>query len=129
MQFKHPSLPSCFPLKNLLVTNMRKIEKEMLIAIENKKDFLKDNTRVVYLPRVDTRTHSRLETSRVYLYGHHIATVIHDDRSDKTLSINRTTLMQYPTMTTKSRLRSLGAEIQTRKNAIYLNGKPLMEME
>lgn len=95
---------------------MRKIEQRMVEAVEQKRDFESGNTKVVYFPAIESDVQSRLETSRVYLHGNHIATKVH--------STNRTTAnvqtLCYPTNTTKSRLRALGLNVKTVKGITYL---------
>jgi len=70
---------------------MRKIERQMLQAIVDNKDWSKDNT------RVETNGHY----SDVYLHGHRIAEYKH---SDSSLKVNN---CGYATNTTKSRLNVL----------------------
>ena len=70
---------------------MRKIERQMLQALVEVKDWSKDNT------RVETNGHY----SDVYLHGHRIAVYY---PSDSTLHINN---CGYATRTTKSRLNVL----------------------
>lgn len=87
---------------------MRKIESEMLAAITSKSSFSKDNTQVSYFPKIDLPNHSRIETSKVYLHGNHIATVVHPTFfADGRTVVNKDTLADYPTRTTCSRLRAL----------------------
>ena len=70
---------------------MRKIERQMLQALVEVKDWSKDNT------RVETNGHY----SDVYLHGHRIAEYKH---SDSSLKVNN---CGYATNTTKSRLNTL----------------------
>ena len=70
---------------------MRKIERQMLQALVEVKDWSKDNT------RVETNGHY----SDVYLHGHRIAEYKH---SDSSLKVNN---CGYATNTTKSRLNAL----------------------
>ena len=86
---------------------MRKIEKEMLNAISEQRYWHKDNTMV----------HS---DGMVYLHGNHIATV-----NDDSIDINLYTLRRWPTMTTRSRLRALGADLVSIKGVLHLNGKSI----
>lgn len=90
---------------------MRKIEREMLAAIESGTNFTKDNTRVEI---TDT-------CAEVYLHGNHIATVSRFG----TVDVNTNTLLDYPTRTTLSRLRALGVNVSIRKGEVYLNGELL----
>ena len=70
---------------------MRKIERQMLQAIVDDKDWSKDNTRV----------ESGFHYANVYLHGHKIAEY---NRTDMTLKVNN---CGYATNTTKSRLNAL----------------------
>ena len=86
---------------------MRKIEQQMLNAIENRKAWQSGNT--VVTPRFDG-------SLSVYLHGNHIADVVNSQ-----INVNVYTLRQWSTPTTKSRLRALGARVSTRKGITYLN--------
>ena len=88
---------------------MRLIEKEMLNAINNGSNWRKDNTEVMHINDI----------AQVYLHGHHIASVYGD------VDVNAATLRRWPTVTTKSRLRALGADVYTRNHVTYLNGEAL----
>ena len=74
------------------ITNMRKIEREMIQAIIDNKDFSKANTRVEY--EKDYRFN-------IYLHGHKIAVYYPQDMH---LHLNN---CGYETNTTKSRLNAL----------------------
>ena len=81
-------------------------------AINSKSTWSKDNTEVIYFANSDV--------SMVYLHGHKIA--VFDHYNDEIIAdIN--TLSAWPTRTTKSRLRSLGIDIYTRKGITYVNGR------
>ena len=86
---------------------MRKIEQQMLNAIENRKAWQSGNTTVT--PRFDG-------SLSVYLHGNHIADIVNSQ-----INVNVYTLRQWSTPTTKSRLRALGAKVATRKGITYLN--------
>ena len=91
---------------------MRLIEEQMNQAINSKSTWSKDNTEVIYFANSDV--------SMVYLHGHKIA--VFDHYNDEIIAdIN--TLSAWPTRTTKSRLRSLGIDIYTRKGITYVNGR------
>lgn len=90
---------------------MRKIEAYMLRAIHTRTNFAKDNTRVEI----------KGSYAMVYLHGNHIATV----NRFGLLEVNTDTLLEYPTRTTLSRLRALGADVCIRKGEVILNGEPL----
>lgn len=92
---------------------MRKIEQQMVNAVRNKAvRFVNGNTWVS----------SDGDKSQVFLHNNHIATVHHDTGK---LGVNRYTLRKWPTKTTISRLRALGAKVETRKGIVYLNGEAL----
>jgi hypothetical protein len=93
---------------------MRKIEKEMLEAIESASEFWnKDNTCVEFVESTGG--------SDVFLHGHHIATV---QRNGLAL-VMVNTLRNWPTRTTMSRLRALGVDVCTRKGDVMLNGEAI----
>ena len=98
---------------------MRKIEQQMINAIKNKQNFNSGNTRVEYLPEVDTTEQSRIEHSKIYLHGNHIATYAF---SLGEYFMNKTTLFQWPTNTTKSRLNSMGFKVSFKQGKILING-------
>ena len=88
---------------------MRKIEQQMVDAINRRVDFSSANTLVVKIDDVN---------SAIYLHGNHIADV--NSRNGLVL-VNTDTLARWSTNTTKSRLRALGANVSTRKGVTYLN--------
>ena len=94
---------------------MRKIEQQMLNAIESKRNWSLDNTLVHIENGGGNPFGLRAE---VYLHGNHIADYWYDD---KQLDVDTRTLIDWNTRTTKSRLRALGAKVATRKGVIYLN--------
>jgi hypothetical protein len=81
---------------------MRKIEKAMCAAIGNKQSFSLDNTRVEYINDANG------ETAEVYLFNNHIGTYVYKQVK---FYVNGTTFAKWPTVTTKSRLRALGASV------------------
>ena len=87
---------------------MRVIEKKMVEAIQQGRNFTLDNTHV----KIDANT------AHVFLHGNHIASVTHGN-----VRVNVNTLRAYPTPTTKSRLRALGVDVYTKKGITYLNGE------
>ena len=87
---------------------MRKIEKKMIEAIEQGRNFTLANTHV----KIDANT------AHVFLHGNHIASVVNE-----IVMVNVDTLRKYPTNTTKSRLRALGINVSTKKGITYLNGE------
>jgi hypothetical protein len=87
---------------------MRKIEKAMCLAIGQKKSWQESNTAVVYQPEVTNNKRTRIEYAKVFLFGNHIGTFVY---SANRFDVNPVTLAKYPTNTTKSRLRALGAKV------------------
>ena len=92
---------------------MRLIEKEMLWAIQAREDWRKDNTEVC-VSKVNDRT-----IISVFLHGNHIANV----RVNGEVIPNRDTLAQWPTPTTKSRLRALGVNVTQSRGAVAIDGE------
>ena len=91
---------------------MRVIEKKMLEAINNLKYFSNSNTMVkTYNGYCD-----------IYLHGHHIAEY---ENSTNKVKVNVDTLRNWPTNTTKSRLRALGVNVTTKKGVTYLDNQPI----
>lgn len=97
---------------------MRKIEKEMLGAIAARKYWNSANTCVDYV----TAGNPFGPRSEIYLHGNHIADYWHETGK---LEVDARTLAQWPTPTTKSRLRALGANVATKKGVTYLNGESI----
>ena len=92
---------------------MRKIETEMNRAINQGRNWSSANTTVHVEPTNGWRY--------VYLHGHHIATVDTDNEVDPNLE----TLADWPTNTTKSRLRALGVDVYTKAGTTYVNGSAI----
>jgi hypothetical protein len=88
---------------------MRKIEQQMLAAIQKRSNWALDNTSVAPIDDVN---------SAVYLHRNHIADV--NSRTGLVM-VNKETLARWSTPTTKSRLRALGANVTTRKGVTYLD--------
>lgn len=99
---------------------MRKIEQKIVDAVRDGLDLTIGNTSVWFLSSGETD--NPRPRSRVFLHNQHIATFCHNSGL---LEVNRDTLRQWPTATTKSRLRALGAKVETRKGVVYLNGEAL----
>lgn len=99
---------------------MRKIEREMVAAVESLTDWSKDNTAV----RTYTHDGERF-WSEVYLHGNRIATVDTLKCGANVYRPHITNLLKWPTRTTMSRLRALGFDVCTRKGVVHLNGNPL----
>ncbi|CAB4160722.1 hypothetical protein UFOVP729_10 [uncultured Caudovirales phage] len=81
---------------------MRKIEKAMCEAIGQKRNMWVDNTRVEY------HNDAHGETAEVYLWGNHLGTFVYKQTK---FYVNGETYAKWPTRTTKSRLRALGASL------------------
>lgn len=92
---------------------MRKIEKVMIQAINERKTWHGSNTSVSSIDDVNCA---------VFLHGNHIADV--NSRTGFVM-VNAYTLAKWPTNTTKSRLRALGANVTTKKGITYLDGVAL----
>lgn len=95
---------------------MRKIEQEMLQAIRDRRSWQSGNTAVFTAGGIIS----------VYLHGHRIATSAGTGTGyygELILNADRDTLRQWPTATTKSRLRALGIDVQTKKGVTYLDGE------
>ena len=99
---------------------MRVIEKQMLKAIEARKDWHGANTAVHYLSAQETgNPHgSRAE---VYLHGNHIA----DYWYGSGIEVNKDTLFRWPTPTTCSRLRALGVRVNVLRGIPHIDGQPI----
>jgi hypothetical protein len=93
---------------------MRKIEQQMVDAIEAGECWAKDNTTVAHTDLTGL--------IKVYLHGHHIATRHALSTGSRVWAINYDTLREWPTRTTMSRLRALGFNVYTRKGVIYHDG-------
>jgi prepilin-type processing-associated H-X9-DG protein len=94
---------------------MRKIEQQMNNAIAQRVAFSKDNT-LVTIVNDGNPYGTRAE---VYLHGNHIANYWYQDAS---VEVNERTLAEWSTVTTKSRLRALGANVTTKRGQTFLNG-------
>lgn len=97
---------------------MRKIEKLMLQAIEARKDWQLSNTGVFY----EIAGNPYGPRSEIYLHGNHIADYWHNSGE---LDVDIRTLQDWPSMTTRSRLRALGANLASIKGTLHLNGKSI----
>lgn len=96
---------------------MRKIEKEMLAAIDKRCDWTKDNTSVIFS---DHNGNLYLDAT-VYLYDNEIAMVLPDGEIVPVVE----TFAKYPTNTTRSRLLALGIDASIKNSAPHIDGKPL----
>jgi len=100
---------------------MREIERKMLKAIEDKRDWSLSNTRVEYQHEPAHKGNFVGTHARVYLHGHHIANFWQHGG----VEVNTDTLRRWPTVTTKSRLRALGAKLTQKNWQLYLNGEAI----
>ena len=96
---------------------MKIIEKKMTQAIAEYKHFRSANTEIRQI--IDNKGNA---LANIYLYGNHIGTY---NYANNNLVVNEITLAQYPTNTTKSRLRAFGVNVTTAKGLTYLNGVAL----
>jgi hypothetical protein len=78
---------------------MRAIEKQMCEAVKERRTWGLDNTRVQNMDGINMA---------VYLFGNHIADV---NTMTNEVKVNEQTFARFPTRTTKSRLRALGADV------------------
>lgn len=85
----------------------------MIQAINSRKVWSLDNTKVTPIDDVN---------SAIYLHNNHIADV--NSRTGLVM-VNASTLARWPTPTTKSRLRALGANVTTKKGITYLNDQAI----
>jgi hypothetical protein len=90
---------------------MRTIEKQMNQAIRERRNWRSGNTTVAACPGAGG--------CDVFLHGNHIANV----GPGGTVIVNRATLRDWPTPTTKSRLRALGVNVTTKAGVTYVDGK------
>jgi len=97
---------------------MRVIEKKMLDAVRQLRAFKCDNTEVVEA----TNQCNHAPMVRVYLHGNHIANVTQVRHDELELQVMTDTLARWPSNTTISRLRALGANIEVRNGCVSLNG-------
>ena len=98
---------------------MRKIENAMIQAVYAKRDWWLDNTAVFYISANESgNPHG--SRSEIYLHDNLIAEYWHDQTAAP-LEVNRATLARWPSNTTKSRLRALGANVRTVKGRTLLN--------
>jgi len=77
---------------------MRKIERQMNMAITHKTDWSSSNTRVEF--------NDNTNCSSVFLHGHRIATLCHETKAVKVDSCG------WQTVTTKSRLNAILSEVK-----------------
>lgn len=96
---------------------MRKIEKQMIEAIRSGDNWKSGNTEVVH--SID----NGIFYADIYLHGNHIATATPRtwDRHPYA-NPNLATFNNWPTATTRSRLRALGVNASIREGFAYIDG-------
>lgn len=98
---------------------MRKIEKQMIQAIRDKRNWKSGNTEVV---QVRDTPHG-INYADIYLHGNHIATATPDTWDTYPhAEPNRDTFRNWPTVTTRSRLRALGVNASIKNYCAVLDG-------
>ncbi len=95
---------------------MRKIEQQMIAACVA----LQKNPSLSNWQKDNTGVSGSKGLVNVYLHGNHIASFV-----DGMLQVNLDTLRRWPSMTTRSRLRALGANLVSIKGTLHLNGKSI----
>jgi len=99
---------------------MRKIEKQMIEAIREKRNWESSNTKVVHVRS------NGINYADIYLHDNHIATVTPDTWDVAPFARpNRDTFRKWPTVTTRSRLRALGVNASIRNYCAVLDGMTL----
>ena len=94
---------------------MRKIEQLMREAIDKKQDFKLGNTAVYF--------NEHTNQSLVRLHNNLIAVIHHGEF--KEVEVNESMFAEYPTRTTRSRLRALGVPASIKNGLAVLNGVTL----
>ena len=94
---------------------MRQIEKEMIAAIKNGRNFGKSNTAVVFNGSV----------ADIYLFGNLIATVTYNNGR----FAGRFTLAGYNTVTTRSRLNALNIGVYCKDFTPYVGKRSINKHE
>lgn len=99
---------------------MRKIEEQMVAAVLAAKEWRQGNTETTVpwnLRKTNEETGTEFVVVNVWLQRNHIARIelVRDIAGNKfmvhDLRVNQNTLAEWPTRTTKSRLRALGAKV------------------
>lgn len=92
---------------------MRKIEQQMMQAVENSRVWAAGNTSV-------SRDTDNPNMMVVSLHGNHIASIEIADGRILGRWINLRTLDDYPTLTTLSRLRAMGFRVRKAKGQVII---------
>ena len=108
---------------------MRKIEQEMLAAINDRRDWIKDNTAVEIAQHIG----NPYCIATVYLHGNLIAEIVHPEEvrthdapgMDWKAEADEQTVAEWPTNTTFSRLRALGIQGGREKGKPVIDGRVL----
>ena len=77
---------------------MRKVEREMLVAIRDRRECKLGNTEVTYCE------YENKSISNIWLFGNHLGFWDHNENK---FIANEITLKDWPTRTTKSRLKAI----------------------
>ena len=100
---------------------MRQIEKKMVEAIHQRKNFHRDNTSV-------EQDHD-WAVATVKLFGNPIvrASYMKDEHGKETILFQPyvDVIREWPTPTTVSRLTALGIRAYRRKDQVFINGHPV----
>lgn len=111
---------------------MRKIEEEMLTAIGQRKDWTKANTSLFIIPASESGNPYGCR-AEVYLHNNYIGSwwygnavgkgefKKHDGKFEPCVR----TFKEYPTPTTRSRLRALGVDASIKGGKACINGEVL----
>jgi hypothetical protein len=100
---------------------MRKIEREMIAAVVNRRDWHKDNTAVYYVSAQESGNPLGAR-AEIKLHNNLIAEMWYDAGA---LLVNVEMLRRYPTPTTKSRLRALQVNVTTKRGVTYLDNEAI----
>ena len=103
---------------------MRKIEEAMNKAVHYGRTWSSSNTSTQLCTKEAALLRGYGQGVKVKLHGNHIATVwtAYMGRDIWLVEVNVATLAYYPTRTTMSRLRALGADVCTKKGQVILDG-------
>jgi hypothetical protein len=100
---------------------MKKIEREMIAAVVNRRNWHKDNTAVYYiLAQESGNPHGA--RAEIKLHNNLIAEMWYESGK---LEVNVAMLRRYPTPTTKSRLRALRVNVTTKRGVTYLDNEAI----
>ena len=102
---------------------MRKIEQDMNAAVSGQRNWRGGNTAVNLFKALNGDV-----CGEVTLHGHRIASIYYTGSSGERLTerrivVDQETLSDWPTVTTCSRLRALGANVNIKQGQPYLNGQ------